>query len=132
MMQIDIDKSILYLVQPKGVKTSGEINDSKWAIHGRLSGKEMEEKEIPMEILKTAVKDKITGFKGIATSLVYHVTGCIHVQFASKETKKAPSQTYDFSILRLEGDAIKKMNEIEIKEEVKKRPSPSTFCSSIR
>lgn len=132
MMQIDMDNAILYLVQPKGLKPSGEVKDAKWLVGGRLLGKETEEKEVPMEILKTEVKDKITGFKGIATSIVYHVSGCIHVQFASKETKETPSQSYDFSILRLEGKAIKKMNEPEIKEEMKKRPSPSGFCSSVR
>lgn len=132
MMQIDIDHSILYLIQPNGVKSSGEINDSKWFVGGRLVGKEMEEKDIPMEILKTQVRDKITGFKGIATSLVYHVTGCLHVQFASKETKKVPSQTYDFSILRCEGEAIKKMDEGEVEKELKDKPSPSEFCSSFR
>ena len=132
MIQIDTDNVPLYLVQPKGLKPSGEVKDAKWFVGGRLIGKEMEEKEIPVDILKTEVKDKITGFKGIATSLVYHVSGCLHIQFASKETEKSPSQSYDFSILRLEGKAIKKMNEPEIKEEIKKRPSPSEFCSSVR
>ena len=132
LAQIDMEKVIIYLVQPKGLTSSGEINEAKWFVGARLSGKETEEKDVPFEILGTVVRDKITGFRGIATSLVYHVSGCLHVQFASRETKKAPSTAYDFSVLRLEGEAIRKMNETEKKVEMKKRPSPSAFCSSIR
>lgn len=132
MLQIDTENSVLYLVQPKGIKSNGEVLDAKWVVGGRLRGKESVKLDVPIEILLTTVKDKVTGFTGTATSLVYHLSGCIHVQFCSKEKKGAPSQTYDFSILRLEGSAIKKMNEEKKRQEMKEKPSPSTFCESIR
>lgn len=129
MIQISLGNLIHYRVQPKRLKDDGTIEDGIWVASPYAEGKEVEEREVPTDILKTKVKDKLTGFKGMATAIVYHISGCQHIEITAPKTAKNKSQIYDFSILRCEGPAIKKLNEAEKKIEMKVRPSPSGFCS---
>ena len=89
---------------------------------------DFEEIEIPLEILGTEVKDKVTGIKGMAVSFLRHVHGCFHVYIQPKGKPNATSviQKNDFDLRGCEGPAIKKLSKKEIKKSQNEEPSPSS------
>lgn len=124
MIDFQSENTIHYLIQPKGLDSKGEPFKPIWTLSNLVKCKETEELDVPVEILRTKVKDKITGFSGLATSITYHISGCIHVTITAKSSDNSLS-AYECSITRCEGPAIKKMTEKEIKKERAERPSPA-------
>lgn len=131
MLHIEMDRSETYFFQPVALnkKTSLPV-DGIWASPDRLTGGVVETAPavLPLKVLGTVVED-ITGFKGMAVSLVLHSTGCVHfnVQPQGRDEDGNAIKPQNFSILRLKGNAIKKFSESEVEQEKKSRPSPGEY-----
>lgn len=123
-----------YLFQPCGLspKTKQPL-ETLWIDESRIFGGKWVTEDLPIEVLGTQVEDKASGFKGTATSMEYHLNGCIHFAVKPKgiiEETGDTIKTNNFDLRRLKGSAIKEMSEEEVKASEKEKPSPidrSTF-----
>ena len=91
--------------------------------------------EIPFEILGTKVEDEASGFKGTVTSLIIHTNKCVHAAVQAPGTNPKTGAAYDpvdFDIRRLKGKAIPVLDEEELKESEKERPSPIQMPKGLR
>jgi hypothetical protein len=139
LLQIGLDLSHLYLVQPKGLDPADQRPLKQvWLAAERLEGFgehkiELVDCEIPIEVLGTQVEDTYTGFAGMAINLLVHVSGCTHVEIQPRGTLEKTGQAIlplDFDIRRLKGKAIPPML-VEVRErDAKKKPSPGPMPSS--
>lgn len=125
-----LDGIVAYLFQPKGLDEMGQPVDYLCLEAGRFNVKstDFETVEVPAEILGTQVKDKASGFTGMAVSFMRHINGCFHVYIQPKGLNKktnSPIKRCDFDLRSCEGRAIKKMTEDELKKSKIETPSPS-------
>ncbi len=131
-LHIEMDLSETYYFQPAILnKKTGLPVDGIWASPVRLTGGEkVPPPMLPLDVLGTEVKD-ITGFEGMAVSLVLHSTGCVHfnVQPKGRDEDGNAIKPQNFSILRLTGPALKKFTAQELAEEKKSRPSPGHYSA---
>jgi hypothetical protein len=118
-----------YIYQPKLVNPETGLPASSIVIDAaRVENGKLDDVDLPLEIINTEVKDKATGIEGKAIGLVYHINGCVHIEFQPKgrvEKTGAPIKTLELDIRRLEGKAIPKMTDAELKADQKKNPSPA-------
>lgn len=130
---IKMDKSVNYLFQPRGTNPDdGQPVERMFVGPERLivSEKDYEDVEIPFEILGTEVADKASGFKGMAVEFVRYTHGCFHVLIQPKGTLKktnSPVKHAEFDLRQCEGPMIKKLNDAELTESRKKKPSPTNL-----
>lgn len=118
-----------YNFQPRGLNPeTGTPVDAKWITEDRVKGCPRVACDLPQEVLETAVTDRASGFKGIATGLVLHINGCIHVLIQAKGLLKktgAMIEQQDLDIRRLSGSKIPALTKKVKKASEKKHPSPS-------
>lgn len=111
-LHIDLGRSRHYRFQPYGLNPeTGEPVKGMWIEPNRikpLSGQfhipMTLEPVLPFELLDTEVEDIGTGFAGLATALVLHQTGCVHVsiQPRGKLSKSGNAiESHDFDVIRL-------------------------------
>ncbi len=65
---------------------------------------EVYEMKKKIEILGKHVKDKVTGFKGVATSISFDLYGCIQLvitPYADKENKNGDGNWYDIGRIKI-------------------------------
>lgn len=121
---------VLYLFQPNGLDGEGQpVNNILLEIERlRYKREDLEKVEIPFEILGTIVKDKASGFTGMAVSFMRHINGCFHVYIQPKGVNaktNSPIVRNDFDLRSCDGDMIKELNEKALARSKKKNPSPS-------
>lgn len=124
------DGSVRYLFQPTGLDNETREPLKLISIDCTRINKSkppQEEIEIPFEIFGTLVIDTASGYTGIATQIIRHMHGCLHVLVQSQETTKSghPVEACEFNYIQLKGKAIPKESE-EVKEKSRKdKPSPT-------
>jgi hypothetical protein len=126
-MQIEIGGGRYYHFQPEGLdESSGKPIKGYWVPAARLSGDEVPEPDIPLNILGSQVEDELTGFKGMAVALTLHISGCVHALIQPKGTQKSGEaiEPIDFDIRRCKGPEIPKLTKEERKESEAAKPSP--------
>lgn len=127
--QIDMSNNINYTFQPAQLSPeTHEPVDSFWLDMKRVKNAIEIEKELPVEVLGSKVKDRATGFSGTAVCLIHHISGCTH--FAVKprgivEKTGNSIRMRDFDMRRLEGEKIPVLSDEEREESEKKHPSPA-------
>ena len=110
---VDTDHRVRYMFQPTGINPeNGQPVDRIDLELGRLEGykeSDMEDIDIPLEVLGTHVRDRASGFEGTATILIKHPNGCCHVMVQPKGVLKktnSPIQRRDFDMRQLEGEKV--------------------------
>jgi len=138
IMHVDMDHSCTYNFQPKGINPeTGEPVESIWMVATRIKGGEIvtdEELNLPYSVLGTEVTDKGSGFTGMAISLVLHISGCVHVNVQPDTKLKAtgsPPKVVNFDIRRLEGPALRKLTQAQLKKDQEERPSPASYSRPV-
>ena len=79
---IDLGQRVDYIFQPPGLSPENgcPINHLLLEIERlEYSDENMEEVEIPFDILGKTTTDKASGFTGMAVGFVRHINGCFHV-----------------------------------------------------
>ena len=116
-----------YIFQPGLLdKETGQPLDKIVAAEGVIKGGEVDNNiEIPVDILGSFAKDKITGFSGNVSELTVHINGCIHatVQPSGVDINGKMRKSAEFDLRSLEGKMIPQMNEEQTLESKKKKPS---------
>jgi hypothetical protein len=122
---------IAYLFQPNGLnpETGQPIEKIQLEIDRlEFDPQQMEEVEVPDEILLTQVTDKGSGFTGMAIGFIRHINGCFHVMIQPKGTLNktgSPVKRADFDLRLCDGEAIKKLSAEERKKSEQRNPSPT-------
>jgi len=134
---IDMDRQIQYLFQPKSLNPkTGLPVDKFWISDSRvLNGIDIEMTELPYNILGTLVEDIATGYKGMVTSLILHINGCVHVEVRSDkilDETGTVGKPIDVDIRRIKGEAVPILNEEELDISRKFNPSPEEYPSYHR
>jgi len=126
---IDANHSCTYLFQPHGLnKEDGQPRKSIWVPANRIAkAKELltyEELAVPLRLLGTEVEDVPTGFKGTAVMLIYHLSGCVHVEIQPVGLNKTGETfaTANFDIRRLKGKEVPKLSKEELDRSKKDTP----------
>ena len=120
-----------YLFQPKGLNPENGQPVKKIALEAeRLEIPEgsFKETDIPFEVLGTQVKDKASGFNGMAVSFIMHTNGCFHVSIQPSGVlpkTNSPINTAEFDLRQCEGEKIPAMAEAELDKSKEERPSPT-------
>jgi hypothetical protein len=127
---LDMDKSVQYVFQPKGLDSNGQPLDHLLLSVARLfvNESDFEEVDVPFEILGTEVADDASGFTGMAVDFIYHINGCFHVAIQPQgvvERTKAPIRKCEFDLRRCSGEKIIKLTEPELAESIERKPSPT-------
>lgn len=126
--------SFQYTFVPEGLNK--ETNRPLYSHHmepWRIEGKEMEDIDVPVELIGTNAEEENSGFKGVIAALTVHVNKCVHAAIQPKELDKEgePVRDCDFDLRRLKGPAIKKMTKEELKTSHKEKPSPVDTHKSL-
>jgi hypothetical protein len=117
-----------YMFQPAKLHTEdGTPADKCWITEDRVQGETCADEDYPIAALGTEAHDEITGFKGVVTSIVVHMNGCIHLSLQPKGThpktgKVLAAHEFDMRVLR--GPAIPKLTETQREESQRRTPSP--------
>lgn len=132
MYSEDMDNNVLYLFQPSKLNPeTKEPVDRYWLSKSRVDAEDYKV-ELPLHILGTVVEDKATGFKGVAISIYYHISGCVHIEVKPKGLLENTGQSIkalEFDLRRLKGEAIVELSEAELEESKVKKPSPESYPS---
>lgn len=136
--RLDMDKSIRYLLQPKGLnpKTQTPL-PAMGCEEVRLQDKsDREDIDVPFEILGTQVTDDASGYSGTAIAFMRHINGCFHVVIQAPGTSQKTGgkiDAHEFDLRRCSGPAIKRLSPAELKTSIQERPSPApgTFDERI-
>ncbi len=126
---IDANHACSYLFQPHGVnKDDGQPRKSTWVPANRIANaKELlkyEELPAPLRLLGTEVEDVPTGFKGTAVMLIYHLSGCVHVEIQPVGLNKT-GETFavaNFDIRRLKGKEVPRLSKEDFDRSKKDKP----------
>ncbi len=121
---------INYLFQPKGLNPEngqplGEIGLELERLI--FDAEQMEEVEVPIEILGSQVTDKASSFVGMAVSFVRHINGCFHVFIQPSgllPTTNSIVKKRDFDLRGCVGEKIPVLNAVEQKKSEADNPSP--------
>ncbi len=125
----DMGHQIHYLLQPKGLTADGQPMKKILLEQARISHstEDIREIEVPTDILGTEVKDKTSGFTGMAVELVQHIHGCLHIIIQPPGLVKATGLPYkptDFDIRECVGEKIPELSPAAHTESLVTRPSP--------
>jgi len=128
-LYIDTNRSCSYLFQPHGLnKEDGQPLKAIFYPAARfIAGKtpiEYEELDVPLSMLGSDVEDVPTGFKGTAINLIYHLSGCVHVdvQPVGSDKKGEMLSPCNFDIRRLKGKMVPKLSEADFDRSKKEKP----------
>ena len=129
LMQVDMGGQHYYSFQPRQLNPeTGDPVDSFWVVSDRLSGgDQIAVVDMPTEVLGTEVEDTATGFKGTATAVTLHISGCVHVEIQPKGVQKKNGErikSQGFDIRRCKGKAVKPLTEQELEQSQRAKPSP--------
>lgn len=129
---VELNGARFYNFQPHGLNPkTGQPQEMLWIVEGRVSGgQDVDEPDLPVNVLGTQVQDKASGFSGTATALTLHINGCVHIIVQPKGRLAETGDTikqHEFDIRRLVGDAIKALTEDEYQKDIVKRPSPAAM-----
>jgi hypothetical protein len=122
-----------YLFQPKGLnEENGQPIEKLYLCSERLSASEsdLEDIEVPFEILGSQVTDKASGFTGMAIHFIRHINGCFHVEIQPKgrlPKKGTPVSSADFDLRSCTGKKIIELTESELQKSKTEKPSPSSM-----
>ena len=126
---MDLSGRVEYLFQPKGLDEEGVPLKKLYLCAERLktTRDDLEQIEVPFEILGTQVADKASGFEGMAVEFIRHINGCFHVviQPYGMSAKSKPIPTYDFDLRQCTGEKIPVLSEEKMATSRTKEPSPS-------
>lgn len=125
----DLDGHIEYIFQPRGLDEEGQPVQTLRIIAERLNVQpgNYEKVKVPFEILGSTVRDKASGFEGMAVSFIRHINGCFHVVIQPKglnPKNNAPIQRSEFDLRSCEGEMITQLAEAKLKRSRLKKPSP--------
>lgn len=127
---VNMGRNITYIFQPIGLDEEGQPVDKLWVERERLDIGEdsFETVEVPFEILGTFVRDKPSGFEGMAVEFVRHINGCFHVVIQPKG--KSPKthnhiRRHDFDLRECTGKMIVQLSQADLKRSQQEKPSPS-------
>ena len=125
----DMSHQIYYLLQPKGLGADGQPIKKLIMELARIShsAEDIVEVDIPVEILGTEVRDKTSGFTGMAVELVQHIHGCVHVIIQPPGLVKStglPHKQTDFDLRDCVGEKIPTLSPAAHTESLVTRPSP--------
>lgn len=127
---LDMDNNELYLFQPASLNPeTQQPADRFWITKSRIVHGLSDHAELPLSVLGTPVRDKATGFKGIAISINYYINGCVHIDVKPSgfiEKTGASIGPVEIDIRRLEGPEIDELSDENLKESNKKFPSPTS------
>lgn len=132
---LGMGKQVEYLFQPKGLNPEdGQPVKKLMLEQERLNFKpeDLEEIEIPFEILGTQVTNPASGFSGMAIQFVRHINGCFHVTIQPAGVlgkTNTPIRASEFDLRECSGEAIAKMSAEQL--EKSKRETPSPTCDSF-
>lgn len=129
-MLLTMGGDVQYIYQPRGINPATGIPVDKIMIHSsRVKGGEEQETDVPMQILGTEAEDIATGYKGTIIGLVYHLDGCLHVEIKPAGILESGDTigAQEFDIRRVKGKSIKSLSDKELKESIKKTPSPMSY-----
>lgn len=129
-LQIEMNGQRYLNFQPRGLNPeTGLPMKRMWVVETRISGGEIvDEPNLPINVLGTEVEDEASGFKGTATAIQLHISGCVHVSVQPSGKLPKTGETIDacdFDIRRLKGDAIPKMSEPQRDKDQAEKPSPA-------
>lgn len=127
----NMEKRINYLFQPRVLNPENGLPVKSILVEQErldISLENMEEIELPFEILGTPVTDEGTGFTGMAVEFVRHLNGCFHIIIQPSgllKSTNSPVQKAEFDPRRCSGPMIKQMSDEEFKKSLIKDPSPT-------
>lgn len=125
---IDMGGNERYIFQPQGLNPkTGQPVEAIWVERTRITGAKEVEVDLPLNVLGTQGEDMASGFKGTICEMIYHINGCLHVEIKPKGTLTETGGTIaakEFDIRRVKGEAITPLNEKQLKESIKDKPSP--------
>lgn len=128
--QAELGGNRYYNFQPSGLNPEdGQPVKRLWLTEDRMTNAPTAKMvDLPLEVLGTEVADAASGFRGKATSVTLHSSGCVHVHVQPEgrlAKTGAAIESCDFDIRRLSGPAIPQLTEEQIERSEKKNPSPS-------
>ena len=128
---VDMGERVDYLFQPEGLNEEGQPLKRLFICLERLKVKEddFEIVEVPFQILGTQVKNKASGFSGMAISFIRHINGCFHVTIQPSgrlKVKNTPIEPVDFDLRGCTGKAITQLSADEKKKSEEQNPSPTS------
>ena len=132
---IDMGQRVDYIFQPTGLnpENGSPLKHLSLEIERlEYSEENLEEVEIPFEILGSIVTDKASGFTGMAVGFVRHINGCFHVIIQPQGVlakTNAPVCKSEFDLRQCEGEMITEMTDAELKKSKADKPSPSSFVN---
>lgn len=126
---IELGGSMFYNLQPRGLNPEdGSPVKKMWLSPARIQGAELVPAfDLPLQVLGTRCEDTGSGFAGIATALIQHISGCAHVTIQPQGINKKDGghiDPHDFDLRRCRGAAIPLLTELERQQSQKQRPSP--------
>ena len=127
--QYGLDGFVRYLLQPKALNPETGLPVDKINLEKERfkDQSQIENIEVPVEILGSQVTDNASGLTGTAIAFVRHNTGCFHVVIQPagviKKTNQCIDRT-DVALTQCSGPKIKVMTAAQTKTEETKRPSP--------
>lgn len=126
---LGMDARVYYVFQPKGLTEDGQPMKKIYVCAERLAVKlgDYENREVPLNILGSQVKNAASGFEGMAITFILHNTGCFHVEVQPKGTlpKGGPIASHEFALTELSGKEIPVQTKQQRAANIADRPSPS-------
>ena len=128
---INIDYAAEYVLQPHGINPQDGQPIHRLIVGlRRLTVKKGKIADIdaPTEVLGSKVKDKTSGVAGMAIGLVLFKSGCTHVAVQPSKilsSTRSPVDRVEFPINDCIGKKVPKLSKAELKEDIKKKPSPA-------
>ncbi|MBP6886281.1 MAG: hypothetical protein KBC02_03525 [Candidatus Pacebacteria bacterium] len=127
---INLEMAVFYIFQPCGLNERGLPIAPVLLERARLKVKkaDLEEVEVPFEILGSIVTDTASGYTGMATDFIRHRNGCFHVSIQPAgviESTNTPIEKLDFDLRQCKGKRIIKQSPEVLKRSIESNPSPT-------
>jgi hypothetical protein len=129
--QCDMGGRIDYLFQPTGINPDDGQPVRKIALEPErleVPPDSHEEIDVPFEILGSLVRDKASGFAGMAVCFVRHINGCFHVGIQPPGVlakTQSPIRKCEFDLRECAGEKIPVLTPEEKKRSEEQNPSPT-------
>jgi hypothetical protein len=127
---------IEYLFQPTGLNSEDghpvrklQLEEARLLVFPQ----DYEEIDIPVDILGTTLRNKASGFEGMATHFIYHVNGCFHVAIQPKgrlPKTNAIIRFGEFDLRECTGEKLEELSAAKLAESRQQTPSPYGECIS--
>jgi hypothetical protein len=132
-VNVETGNTIFYAFQPKGLNPeTGHPLDGEFLVPARLEGGELIAlpEIMDLSLLGSEATDEASGFTGVITAIILHISGCVHANVQPRGVmKKTGSKigSCNFDLRRLMGPKIKKLTEKEREVDQVARPSPANM-----